>query len=311
MTLVRSRPSLSNAPPAVRDAELIVARRKTAREMEMDAAASPPFRDRAPQTLIGEALGMLARRGLRPRTPKPNLPFPPDLGGEAAERLSKLLGHYAFRLFLRGAIQKSEGFAADEATRYVKGAPARTFADALVDLGIAKRIADDRYRLARRATTFGPTLEWYLARELERRLRFDVVTGVKFHATGIGGDLDVVAAAEGKLVYLELKSSPPKHLSEDEVRAFVDRVGLLRPDITLFVMDTALRLSDKVLPMLHLELTRRAGESAVTPRRIKRELWALTPHLYAVNSRPDLMANIALAIAKGLAALAPPAPWTA
>lgn len=95
------------------------------------------------------------------------------------------------------------------------------------------------------------------------------------------------------------------------MRAFVDRVGLLRPDITLFVMDTALRLSDKVLPMLHLELTRRAGESAVTPHRIKRELWALTPHLYAVNSRPDLMANIALAIAKGLAALAPPAPWTA
>jgi len=30
-----------------------------------------------------------------------------------------------------------------------------------------------------------------------------------------------------------------------------------------------------------------------------------------VNSRSDLMANIALAIARGLAALAPPAPWTA
>ena len=289
----------------------MVARRKTAREMEMDAAAARPSRSGAPRMLAGEAVGMLARRGLRPRTRKPDLPFPPDVGGEAAERLLSLLGHYAFRLFLRGAIQKSEGFAADEGTRYVKGATARAFADALVELGIAGRMADGRYQLARRATSFGPTLEWYLARELERRLGFDVVTGVEFHATGIGGDLDVVAAAEGKLVYLELKSSPPKHLADDEVRAFLDRVGLLRPDMTLFVMDTALRLSDKVVPMLHAELTRRAGKTVVTPRRIKRELWALTPHLYAVNSKPDLMANIALAIAQGLNALAPPAPWTA
>jgi hypothetical protein len=287
----------------------MVARRKTAREIEMGAAAARPSRS-APRMLTGEAAGMLARRGLRPGTLKPNLPFPPDFGGEAAERLLRLLGHYAFRLFLRGAIQKFEGFAADEATGYVKSATARTFADALVDLGIAGQLADGRYQLSRRATSFGPTLEWYVARELERRFGFDVVTGVKFHARGIGGDLDVVAAAEGKLVYLELKSSPPKHLSDDEVRAFFDRVGLLRPDITLFVMDTALRLSDKVVPMLHAELARRAGRTVVTPRRIKRELWALTPHLYAVNSRPDLVANIGLAIAQGLNALAPSAPWT-
>ena len=43
-----------------------------------------------------------------------------------------------------------------------------------------------------------------------------------------------------------------------------------------------------------------------TPRRIERELWALTPHLYAVNGRPDLMANVGRAIAEGLLALSPP-----
>lgn len=64
----------------------------------------------------------------------------------------------AFRLFLRGAIHKPEGFAADEATGYVKGARARAFAEALVDLGIAMPMADGRYRLARTATSFGPTL---------------------------------------------------------------------------------------------------------------------------------------------------------
>lgn len=222
--------------------------------------------------------------------------------------MADLLGHYAFRLFFRGAIQKPEGFAADDATPYVKGAPARAFADALVALGVALPLPGDRYRLARPVSSFGATLEWYVARELAHRLCFDAVAGVKFSARGVGGDLDVVAAAEGKLVYLEVKSSPPKHLSEAEVKAFFDRLRVLRPDLTLFVMDTALRLGDKVVPMLMTELARRSGSMSPTPRRIAREVWALTPYLYAVNSQPDLMRNIGRAIAEGLTALAPPVP---
>jgi hypothetical protein len=102
-------------------------------------------------------------------------------------------------------------------------------------------MADGRYPLARPATSFGPTLEWYVARELRCRLGFDTVAGVKVRARGVGGDLHVVAAAEGKLVYLELKSSPPKHLSDAEVSAFFDRLRVVRPDTTLFVMDAPLR----------------------------------------------------------------------
>jgi hypothetical protein len=116
----------------------------------------------------------------------------------------------------------------------------------------------------------------------------------------------VVAAGEGRLLYLELKSSPPRHLSEPEVKAFLDRLRALRPDVGLFVMDTALRLSDKVVPMLVAELGRRG--SAAVPRRVVREVWALTPHLYAVNAKADLMGNVARAIAEGFRALAPPAP---
>lgn len=215
---------------------------------------------------------MLVRRGLRPRAARPNLPFPRNLGEDAAERLSELLGHYAFRLFLRGAIQKPEGFAAEDATRYVQGAAVHAYAEALVEIGLARPLADDRYRLTYPATSFGPTLEWYVARDLARRFRFDVVAGVQLRAHGVGGDLDVVAAAEGKLVYLELKSAPPKHLSDAEVRAFGDRLRALRPDITLFVMDTALRLSDKVVPMLVAELQRRSLDVSITARRVWREL---------------------------------------
>jgi hypothetical protein len=58
--------------------------------------------------------------------------------------------------------------------------------------------------------------------------------------------------------------------------------------------------------MLVAEVEHRRGEAMAAPRRLERELWALTPHLYAVNGRPDLMTNIGRAIAEGWRALAPP-----
>jgi hypothetical protein len=274
--------------------------------MEAEAAAGRHLpRAAVPPPLPGEAAAMLARRGFSPRPAPPDLVFPPDLPGEAAERLAEQLGHYAFRLFLRGAIQRSDGFAPEEVTRYLRAAQARVMAESLVSLGLAAKQAGARYRLVVPVRSFGGTLEWYVARELHRRFRFDVATGLKFRTPGVGGDLDIVAAAEGKLVYLELKSSPPKHLSVGEVAAFFGRVRALRPDVTLFVMDTALRLTDKVLPMLAAELRVRRGDAAVVPRQVRRELWALTPHIYAVNAKPDLVANIGRAIAEGLVALSP------
>jgi len=121
----------------------------------------------------------------------------------------------------------------------------------------------------------------------------------------VGGDLDVVAAAEGRLLYLEAKSSPPRQISEEEVTAFFDRLEALRPDLALFVVDTALRLGDKVVPMLAGELTRRAGRP-IAPLRVAREVWSLTPRLFAVGAKGDLSVNVAAAVASGLHGLAPP-----
>jgi hypothetical protein len=275
-----------------------MARRPTARDMERVAAARPPRLKRAPAP-PGFALGMLARRGLRPSLSRPDLPFPADISAETADALAERLGHYAFRLFVRSVIRNGDGFTREETTSYVSAAPARRFTETLVALGMVASNGRDRYRLVRRAASFGGMLEWYVGRELRRWLGFDVATGVKFHARGIGGDLDLVAAAEGKLIYVELKSSPPKHVSNDEVGAFFDRVRLVRPDLALFVVGTALRLSDKVVPMLTDELASRS-ETVPASCRVERELWALGRHLYVVNSRPVLMTNIGRAIAEGL-----------
>jgi hypothetical protein len=275
----------------------------TAKDQERHAAEAPPPR----RTLLqpgGELLAMLVRRGFQPSLATLDLPFPPDVDEALAERIAERLGHYAFRLFLRGAILRRGSFTPAEASKYVEADRATEMAEDLVTLGMAAREEGGRYRLLRPVRNFGGTLEWYVARELRGRLGFDVAAGVKFHAPEVGGDLDVVAAAEGRLLYLEMKSSPPKHLAQDEVAAFFRRVRALRPHLTIFVMDTALRLSDKVLPLLQAEL----GASAPEPRRVLREVWALTPYLYMVNAKQDLMTNVGIAIAEGWRALSPPPP---
>lgn len=282
----------------------------TAQEIERKAAQEPPH-PLLPRVTpsMNEAMAMLVRRGfVEVSRAKLDLPFDPETHPAALQdRFAESLRHYAFRLFLRGAIQRPDGFLPDEASRFLSPEHSREMAVRLVELGLADQDGE-RYRLVHPPNSFGGTLEWYVGWELAQRLRFEVAVGVKFHAPGVGGDLDVVAAAEGRLVYVELKSSPPKHLSPPEVSAFYDRVRALRPDVTLFVVDTALRLGDRVIPLLDDVRRKRASAPVEPARRIERELWAITPHVFVVNARPDLFGNVARAIAEGMLALGPPPP---
>jgi hypothetical protein len=283
-------------------------KRPTAREQEIEAATVPLRRSRRVPAVAGEVEAMLLRRGVRPISTEPDLPFPDALDEERRERLLALLGHYAFRLFLRGAIQRPDGVLPAEATRYVEAAHASALAEELRALDLAEQLSGGRYRLIHRARSFGGTLEWYVAEELRQRFAFGVAAGVKLRGARVGGDLDVVAVAEGRLVYLELSSSPPRHMLEREVRAFFDRLKALRPDLALFVIDTALRLSDKIVPMLREEIARRTGAAPPRVRRVVREVWAIAPRIYAVNAKADLMRNIGCALADGLRETAPEYP---
>jgi hypothetical protein len=114
-----------------------------------------------------------------------------------------------------------------------------------------------------------------------------------------------VAAAERKLICLKLKSCPPKNLSVVEVAASFDHLKLPQPDTGSLVVNTALHLSDEILPMLIAEMERRRRWPETPPERVERELWARTPRLYAVSGRRDLMANVGRAIADGLRAPVP------
>ena len=78
----------------------------------------------------------------------------------------------------------------------------------------------------------------------------------------IGGDYDVITAIENQFGYIEVKSSPPKHIDIPEIRAFVDRIQSLRPHFAIFLEDTHLRMKDKLAVMFEEEMQRRYGEQA-------------------------------------------------
>ena len=233
---------------------------------------------------------LLKRRGFRVYKKEPAgdllVPEEPFRDGFYAN-----LHKYSFRLFLRDVIKHQEWFTLEEVTRYSTTRVIRTYLNYLNDIGLIKEGAAI-YTLSRRpVTSFGPTLEWYVAGLLKREFGAEALWGVKFRRPAVGGDYDVLAKLDGSLLYIEVKSSPPKQVTDSEVRAFLDRVEDLSPELSIFLMDTELRMKDKVVPMFEQALaTRRSDPPAVV--RIERELFHLEDRIYIVNAKESIARNI-------------------
>ena len=158
-----------------------MARRPSARARHGARCGGTAAATQASAGASGDALGMLARRGLRPSLARPDLPFSSDIAAETADALAAQLGHYAFRLFVRGVIHHGDGFTPDEPTSYVSRTQARLFTETLVVLGVVAANARDRIRLVRRAGVGGDAGAYRRTRSAAW-LGFDVATGVKFHS---------------------------------------------------------------------------------------------------------------------------------
>jgi hypothetical protein len=236
----------------------------------------------------------LRRRGLfwaGERDPTPLL-VP---GGVARRRHYALLERYSYRLFLRDVLRHRADLRPATLARYVTPAVAARYlrflarARLLVRRGRAWRLRDERI------VSFGGTLEWYVAELLAREFGWAAAFGLRIRGAPHGGDYDVVACAEGEVLYMETKSAPPRQIAQGEIRAFLDRVDTLRPDVALFLVDTTLRMRDKLVPMFAAEAAARG--LAWEPMRLERELWRVGPELYLLNADPDLRRTIGACLA--------------
>jgi len=237
----------------------------------------------------------LRRRGLRwdgERDPTPLL-VP---AGSARRRHYELLGHYSYRLFLRDVLKHRDELRARDLQRYVGPAVATRYLRFLAGAGLVLRAGRGRWRVGdARVVSFGGTLEWYVAEVLTREFECAAAYGLRIAQAAHGGDYDVVACAEGDLIYVETKSAPPRQIVQGEIGAFLDRIDTLRPDLALFLADTTLRMRDKLVPMFAAEARRR--DLGWEPARQEREVWRVGPEIYLLNADPDLARNLGLCLA--------------
>ena len=149
------------------------------------------------------------------------------------------------------------------------------------------------YVLSRRPiTSFGPTLEWYVAELLKREFGAEALWGVKFRRPKVGGDYDVLAKLDGSLLYVEVKSSPPKQITDSEMTAFLDRVEDLSPEFSVFLMDTELRMKDKIVPMFEQALAKRSNDPPPVSNGSSGSFSVYRTGIFIVNAKESIGRNL-------------------
>jgi hypothetical protein len=232
--------------------------------------------------------------------PVDDLIFPPEATTEERTSLYQLLKHYSFRLFLRDVISSKGSFQAEELARYCSLKIAQHYISSLCELKLAQAGGEGTFRLLKQSlSSFGPTLEWFIAQMFQREFASPAIYGVRFKETPSGGDYDVITRWEEWMIYVEIKSSPPRGIERGEIGSFLARITDLLPDIAFLFNDTQLRMKDKIVLMLEEELYERYGASSRTKFPVQRlvdELFHINHRIYIVNSKRDAIANFTLCL---------------
>jgi len=239
---------------------------------------------------------MLKRRGFRiyKKDPSDDLFLPRK---DYIDGYYEMLKKYSFRLFLRDVIQHQPLFTLSQVTRYATKEVTAQYIEYLSTVGL---VAPEHtsYKLTKSPTkSFGESLEWFVAEIFKRELLTEAFWGVKIKKTLSGGDYDLLAKIDGAILYMEIKSSPPKQIYQKEIRSFGDRVYDLMPEIAIFFVDTELRMKDKIVPMFEDDIRQRFPE-APEIARLEKELFEVTKgkiegtRLFIINAKDSIVSNV-------------------
>jgi len=201
------------------------------------------------------------------------------------------LKRYSFRLFLRDVIKHQDFFTLDKVARYATKAVTVQYIDYLLKAGVIEPFCEGSRTRKRPVKSFGETLEWFIARLIQKEFEAQTIWGVKFKRAKVGGDYDLIARIEQSILYMEIKSSPPKQIYDREITAFFNRVQDMSPDISVFLVDTELRMKDKIVPMFEAELLKRF-ESPPPVERIQRELFHIQHNVFIINAKDSIETNL-------------------
>jgi len=240
---------------------------------------------------------MLNMRGIKVfrKNPTDRLFLPADFSPLDKTRFYEMMKKYSFRLVLRDMIKYQDGFRIQDLTRYCSPKVVQGYCSLLCKTGAIIKNGKERYRTrVYPLYSFGPTLEWFIAEVFQKEFASPAIYGVSVKNTPSGGDYDVMASWNQRLVYVEVKSSPPKGVERTEISTFFSRMDDLLPEVAFLFNDTQLRMKDKLVVMFEEELEKRYGEEAKVLYPVKRlieELFHVQNRIFIVNSKKDVMEN--------------------
>jgi hypothetical protein len=233
---------------------------------------------------------LLKRRGFRiyRKEPSEDLLLPAK---EFQNGYYELMKKYSFRLFLRDVIKHQDFFMLDNVTRYATAEVTRDYVEYLIKVDLVETVSDSFRLSLRPIKSFGETLEWFVSETFKAEFAAEAVWGIKFKRPRVGGDYDLIAKVDGSILYMEIKSSPPKQIYQKEIIAFFNRLADLLPEIGIFFVDTELRMKDKIVPMFEEELRERyVHPPKIT--RIEKELFQIEDKIFIMNAKDSIAANI-------------------
>ncbi len=240
---------------------------------------------------------MLKTRGIRvfQKNPTSRLFFQADLSPFYKNRLYEMMKKYSFRLVLRDMIKYQDGFRVQDLTRYCSPRVVQGYCDLLNEMGAITKSGRGVYRTGVSPLySFGPTLEWFIAEVFKKEFSSPAIYGVRVKKTPSGGDYDVIASWSQRIVYVEVKSSPPKGVEQNEISSFFSRLNDLLPEVAVLFNDTQLRMKDKLVVMFEEELEKRYGKNSKTlypVERLYEELFHVRNEIFIVNSKKDVVEN--------------------
>lgn len=240
---------------------------------------------------------LLKMRGIQVfrKNPIDHLFFPPDLSDSYKNYFYEMMKKYSFRLVLRDMIKYQSQFQVQDLTHYCSFRMAQEYCRRLCDMGMISRIGKGKYRIQNLPIfSFGPTLEWFIAEMFKKEFASPAIYSVSVKNTSAGGDFDVIASWNRRLVYVEVKSSPPKGVEQKEISTFFSRMNDISPEVAILFEDTQLRMKDKLVVLFEEELVKRYGKEAKRLYPVKRlyeELFHIKDHIFIINSKKDVVEN--------------------
>jgi hypothetical protein len=253
------------------------------------------FRHPIDAILTQRGLPILSRSLDNRFLPLPNIPM------QKRDEFYRMMRRYSFRLFLRDLIQFPEGMDIVPLTRYCSTGTAMAYLNHLESMGIVALGSGPFYRfLPKHIVSFGPTLEWYVSEIFQREFLAPSLFNLRLERTRFGGDYDVMAVVSGQLIYVEVKSSPPRGVELPAVHAFINRLCDLQPEMAIFLVDTELRMRDKMVPLFDESLqAHRAGGPPWAIERIAGEIFQIGHTVFITNSRKGIYSNLRTCIRHG------------